>query len=270
MSDEASSQDVVKPQLSHTELADIVDLSLWAGQLLMHHGAESQRIEETIHRMGTALGCDWMDVFVSANDIAVTTISGDDFRTKIRRVVGLHVNMTAVSAVSRLSTRVVNGERDRFEVRTELERISQTTSHYPRWLVIVMVGLACASFSQLFGGGWITFGVTYLAAGVALMVRQELAKRHFNALLVVTATAFVSGLLTSTAALFQWSNQPDIAQVSAVLLLVPGVPLINAAEDVITGHTVVGLARGFIGALISLAIALGLLLAIGLIGVSTL
>ena len=54
---------------------------------------------------------------------------------------------------------------------------------------------------------------------------------------------------------------------SAVLLLVPGVPLINAAEDLIKGHLLVGLARGLTGLLVSLAIALGLMLALWLTGV---
>lgn len=254
-----------KPLLTYEELADVVDLSLWAGQLLMQYGAESLRVEETIHRLGTALGCDWMDIFVSSNDIAVTTISGLDFRTKIRRVIGTGVNMTIVSGVSRLSRRVEAGELNRFQVRTELERIATAKHHYPRWLVVPMVGLACAAFSRLFGGDWAVFGVTFVAASLALIVRQELTQRHFNPLLVTTVTAFVAGLLASSAV---WvSTAPQTAPAASVLLLVPGVPLITAAEDVITGHLVVGLARGFYGTLISLAIGLGLLLALNLTGV---
>ncbi|MCA9956183.1 MAG: threonine/serine exporter family protein, partial [Anaerolineales bacterium] len=46
------------------------------------------------------------------------------------------------------------------------------------------------------------------------------------------------------------------------------VPLINSAQDLIRGHMVTGIARGVTGLLISLAIALGLLLALSLTGVS--
>lgn len=60
-----------------------MDLALWTGQLLMRHGAESERVEETVHRLGTGLGCDWGDVLLSANAIIVTHISGREFRTKI-------------------------------------------------------------------------------------------------------------------------------------------------------------------------------------------
>ena len=256
-----------KPPLTREALRDVIDLSLWAGQLLLQNGSDSERIEETIHRLGTALGCDWMDILVSPNVIAVTTISGEEFRTKIRRVIGLNVNMTIVSAINRLSRRVENGELDRFGVRQELERISQIRSHYNRWLVVLMVGLACAAFSRLFGGDLPVFGVTFVAAAVAMVVRQELSRLRYNIFLVTLVTAFVAGVLASLAARWQLSPQPQTALAASALLLVPGVSLINSAEDLIKGHMVTGITRGIIGVLVSLSIALGLALAIQVMGV---
>ncbi len=257
-----------KPPLSHKALTDVVDLALWAGQLLLQHGADSQRVEETTHRLGTSLGCDWVDVFVSFNDIGVTAVSGPEFRTKIRRVVRIGVNMTTVSAINRLSRRVNQGELNRLQVRDELTRIANSPRHYNRWLVVLMVGLACAAFSRLFDGDWPAFGVTLVASSVAMVVRQELTRYNFNPLLVVTATAFTAGMLASSARLLTLSSHPEAAMVASVLLLVPGVPLINAVEDLTEGYVSVAVARGLMGAVVSLAIALGLLLAMALTGVS--
>lgn len=256
-----------KPCLSYEELRDIIDLSLWAGQMLLQHGAESQRVEETVHRLGTGLGCDWMDILVSPNAIIVTTTSGDEFRTKTRRVVRMGANLWQVTAVNELSRRVNEGELDRIQVRRELERIDATPLRYNRWLIVFMVGLACAAFSRLFGGDWPVFGVTFLAASVAMLVRQELARHYFNQFLVTVASAFAAGILASSATVLSLSPQPGIALVSSVLLLVPGVHLINSAEDLIKGHLVTGITRGVIGFLITLAIALGLLLAMRLMGI---
>jgi len=44
--------------LAYVALRDIIDLSLWTGQMLMQHGASSERVEESVHRLGTGLGCD--------------------------------------------------------------------------------------------------------------------------------------------------------------------------------------------------------------------
>lgn len=257
-----------KRPLAYHELRDIIDLSLWAGQMLLQYGATSQRVEESVHRIGTGLGCDWLDILVSPNVITVTASSGSEFRTKLRRVVSLGVDLGKVTELNDLSRRIINGEIDRFQARTELERIDKMPRSYNRWLVVVMVGLACAAFSRLFGGDWIIFGITFGASAAAMFLRQTLTHHYFNPLLVVVACAFVAGGLASTAGLFNLSNQPETALAAAVLLLVPGVPLINAAQDLIRGHMVTGITRGVTGLLISLAIALGLLLAISLTGVT--
>jgi uncharacterized membrane protein YjjP (DUF1212 family) len=254
-------------QLNREELTEVIQLALWAGQLLLQHHAESQRVEETVQRIGLALGCDSLDVFVSTNAIQITTVSGGEFRTRIRRVADRGVNMTTVSAVNRLSRRIEAGELPRAAVRQELERISHLPRHYNRWLVAGMVGLACAAFSRLFGGDIPAFAITFVASALAMLVRQELAHRSYNFILVTLTTAFVASLLASSAFWLQLSTTPNHALTACVLFLVPGVPLINAIGDLVSGHPVVGLARAATGAIILLALALGMILAIKLTGV---
>lgn len=257
-----------KPPLGYEELRDIIDLSLLAGQLLLQHGADTQMVEETIHRLGTALGCDWLDILVSPNAVVITVSSGIEFRTKVRRVVSLGVNMSIVTEVSRLRARVERGELDRFGLRAELKRIAGIHSHYNRWLVVGMVGLACAAFSRLFGADWPNFIVTFVASSSAMFVRQELNRRQFNLFLVVVVTAFVAGAVASLGIRLGFGVQAQFAMASSVLLLVPGVPLINSAEDLIKGHFVTGIVRGVTGGLIALCIAVGLLLAMAVFRVS--
>ncbi len=257
-----------KPPLDYESLRDVIDLSLWAGQLLLQYGAESARIEETVHRLGTGLGTDWMDILVSPNAIAVTASSGREFRTKIRRIVAINVNMSIIDAVNTVSRQVSLGELDRFQVRKAFEQIDHLPPIYNRWVVVVMVGLACAAFSRLFGGDWPIFAVTFLASATAMWVRQQLARIYFNSLLVVIVTAFVAGFIAGAASLFKLSLQPQTALVASVLLLVPGVQLINSAEDLIKGHLVIGIVRGLTGGLVALGIAAGLALAMRLMGVN--
>lgn len=255
--------------LPKAELRDIIDLSLWAGQLLLQHGADSARVEETVHHLGTGLGCDWLDVLVSPSAIVATTTSGVEFRTKTRRVVRFGgVNLSVVDAVNRLSREAQHGRLSRAAVRAELERIDAQPRHYPRWLTALLVGLSCAAFSRLFGGGVAIFLVTWLSASLALLVRQALHQHHFNPLLNVLTTAFVAGLVASFGIQLGWGAQSLIPLAASVLLLVPGVPLINAVEDLLNGHMVTGIARGVTGALISLSIAGGLGIAISLAGIS--
>ncbi|PJF20880.1 MAG: hypothetical protein CUN56_13930 [Phototrophicales bacterium] len=259
--------DGYKPPLQHAELTDVIDLALWAGQLLLQHGAESARIEETVHHIGTGLGCDWMDVIVHSQGLYITAISGEEFRTKVRRVARLGVNFDIIDAVNHISRKVYDGKVDRFELRKQLEAISTMPHCYNRWAIALGVGVACAAFSRLFGGDLAVMFVTLFASSVAMIVRQELTNRYFNNFLIVVTTAAVAGIFASVAELLHMSDTPQIAMAAAVLLLVPGVPLINAAEDILHGNIGTGVARGVFGAVVTLGIALGLSIAIRITGV---
>lgn len=261
----------LKQQFSPEALRDIVDLALWTGQLLLQHGANASRAEETVHHLGTGLGCDWLDVLISPNAVVITTTSHEEFRTKARRVVRFGgVNMALVAAVSELSYQVSAGQLDRFETRARLEAIDKRPLNYPHWLLILLVGLACAAFSKLFGGDWPVFAATWLAASGGMAVRLALRQRNFNFVPQVVVTAFVTGLLASLATLLNWGNQPPIALIASVLLLVPGVPLVNAFHDLLSSHDITGLARGVHGGMIALGIAVGLSLALAVTGIQSL
>jgi uncharacterized membrane protein YjjP (DUF1212 family) len=257
-----------KAPLDYETLRDVIDLALWAGQLLLQSGAESQQVEETVHRLGTGLGCDWLDILVSPNALAITATSDGEFRTKVRRVVNIGVNLQVVVEVSTVVQLVLAGELDRHDLRTELERISRFQPVYNRWTVALMVGAACAAFSRLFGGDWTIFAITFVASAIAMLFRQELHRRNFNPFLVVVMTAFVASAIASIAPLLGLGNQPQLTLISSVLLLVPGVPLINSVQDLLKGYMLTGIARGVTGGVIAACIALGLLLAMSLLRVS--
>jgi uncharacterized membrane protein YjjP (DUF1212 family) len=265
---EAALQTMTKPPLTHDDLREAIDLSLWAGQLLLQAGAETALVESSVHHIGTGLGCDWLDVFASPNAITITASSGGEFRTKTRRVVSAPVNMTIVYKIAHMEERLAEqGGLTRETVRADLAYIGSQKKAYHPLTVVIMVGLACAAFSRLFEGDWGAFALTWAAASSAMLVRQQLALRYFNPFLITIITAFVAGLVASVGIRLGMTETPRSALAAAVLLLVPGVYFINAAQDLIKGYTVMGVARGVVGALLSFAIALGLLTAITLLGV---
>jgi uncharacterized membrane protein YjjP (DUF1212 family) len=252
-------ENIQKIKPNSEALAEIVDLMLWTGQLLIEYGADSQRVERNVTRLGIALGCENIDMFISHGSLMITTSYEGGFRTKIRRVKRHGVNFTIISAISKMSWRVLRQNLDKEVVKEELHRISKIGSHYPRWLVILMVGLACGAFSRLFGGDWITFAFTTMAAAVGVTVRQELTKKAYNLFLIILASASSASLVAGTAYALNWADNPSTILAASVLFLVPGVPMINSVKDMMDGFTMVGLTRAIIGALISLCIAVGLI-----------
>jgi uncharacterized membrane protein YjjP (DUF1212 family) len=257
-----------RPPLSRTELADVVDLALWVGQLLMENGAESQRVEQSVRAVGVGLGCDWGNVLVSHNALMVTHVSGADFRTKLRRIHSINVDMSLIEAMSHVVHRVQEGKLDRHELRQSLTGIAAGRRHYGRGITCAAIGLACASFCRLFGGDLPAFATTLAAAALGVLVRYSCRERRINGFVAAVAAALAAGgVVGVTHAMLGLPVALDPALAASVLLLVPGVPAINSVEDVIKGHLVVGLARATTGILTVLAAAIGLILAMRLTGV---
>lgn len=256
--------------LDWAELTDVIDLCLWIGELMLEHGASAPRVEQTVERVGQALGVDHLDILVSPNVLMATTTEGKDFRTKARRIGELRVDLARLVAVSALAREVCAGRCDRASLRLRLGELEKRGPLYPRCLSALAAGSACAAFCKLFGGDWRAFSVVLAGATAGTLVRQRLAARKVPHVLNVVATAFVAGALAALGGRFLATQTPEHAMASVVLMLIPGVALMNAFEELVRGYTTMAVARGAQGVLVSFAIALGLLLAMRAVGAQAL
>lgn len=236
-----------------------------AGQMLLAHGAESALVGDIMRRIGLASGMDEVEVALSANSLVVTTMMDDHCITTTRSCPDRGINMRAVTQIQRICIMLEKGIVDYSLAQKKLDEISP--ERYNRWLVVLMIGLSCASFSHLAGGDWSVFAMTFLASSSGMIVRQEIGHRHFNPLMNFAATAFVTSAISAQAVLYDIGNLPEIVMASSVLMLVPGFPLINAVADMLKGHINMGIARFVMASLLTLATSLGIVAAMSLTGV---
>jgi uncharacterized membrane protein YjjP (DUF1212 family) len=245
-----------------------IELALTMGQLLMDHGAESDVVEQVVRACGASFGCRWDAVLVTYNALMVTELSGDGYRTKLRRVGPRAVDMSLLETVSQLSKQVTDGKLSAAQLEAALSALESVPRHYPPALTCIAVGLACAAFSRIFQGDWPAFAATFVGSAGAMSVRHHYAKRKPNRLVFAAVSACVAGsIVGGMQKLFGLSETPSAAFVACVLMLVPGVPAINAVQDLIRGHVSVALARGAETITILLAAALGLLLSLRILQV---
>ncbi|HQC72822.1 MAG TPA: threonine/serine exporter family protein [Candidatus Competibacteraceae bacterium] len=234
----------------------MVDVLVQAGSLLLQHGADAGRVEASLQQMEQGLGIDRIDAVVMSKTILLTATRQDAHHTRIARVPMVGVNMNALSDVEQLLGRFQQGQVTPEQLRQALQHIAALPHHYPRDVHVAATGMACAAFCQLFGGDWAALIITGVASAAAAWVRMELNRRRMNYFMVVLLTALVASLVAGSAL---WLSQtPQSALTAAVLLLVPGVPLINASIDLLRGYISAGLARAATSLMVFLGIALGL------------
>ncbi len=217
-------------------------------------------------RFAAAFGCE-THLVVTYEALLLTVVSGEQFRTKIsHRVPAMNVNMAAVAAVSNLLGEVEAGRWRLSEAQKELDDVEDRSPVYGRWLIVIALGLTAASLARLFGGDWPTFWVSWLAGSLGMWLRQMLGRRGFNLFFIPFAAALLSGVIGGAAVLLGVSATPALCLVAPGMIIVPGVPLVNALQDMIKNHMTVGLARLGLGSLITLAITFGLFAAMSLTG----
>jgi uncharacterized membrane protein YjjB (DUF3815 family) len=114
---------------------------------------------------------------------------------------------------------------------------------------------------MLFGGDWVAVLISTIAASTALYVRRWLHKKPINNFATIAISAFTATLISCFAATLHISTTPNHPIFASVLFLIPGVPLINALDDMIDGFTIVGFTRAVNTSLIIISIAFGMTVA---------
>lgn len=234
------------------------NILLEIGSLLMSSGASTNRTRITMERTARGLGFG-IELLITQRALMLTIIEKDQqhFFSRMKRISPHGVNFRIVSGISHLSWNVMEENWTVEQISEELQRL-KALPHYPRLVVLALVGLAGASFCRIFGGGYIEMTVAFLATVAGLFIRQEAMKVKFNPYLCVFFAAFTASLIAGLAEHFHIGADPDKAFATSVLFLVPGVPLINSVTDLMDGNIQNGIVRAMNGLMIAFSIAMGL------------
>jgi uncharacterized membrane protein YjjP (DUF1212 family) len=239
-------------------LEPIAMVALDAGRMLMEAGASAVSIDAIVAKFARGLGADRVDLRIGYASLAVTIGIGDNGITRMREVGHLGVNQRADLELWHLSDRVQAKQLTVEQTRAELDRIATKTKRHSAWVMAVAVGLACAAFGRLLKVDWAGTGPVFLAATIGQYVRRDLLARHANVFVSATVVAFLSALLGGLGAHWVGSATVMTAMIASILLLVPGIPSVNAQNDILEGHPTLGSARAVTVAVILIFVAAGL------------
>lgn len=253
------------PNITYDEQSKITRAIIRAATLMLEFGAESRLVEQTAQRMGTALGVRSVEISLIPSAIVLTTLTSNQSVTTTRRAHHKPINMSIVYDVQKIC---IDLEKNPYSVETVIQQLKDIQpNYYNRWLIVVMVGLACASFAYLRGADWVAFGITLLASSVGMFIRQELAKRQFILIITFGITAFFVTLIASLSYINNISATPSIALSSSVLLLVPGFPFVNSFLDAMKGYLSMGWGRWMQASLLTLATSMGIIFAMSILNI---
>ena len=209
----------------------------------MEAGANARGVEECVATVARGLGADRVDLRIGYASLAITIGIGDSGITRMRNVGRLRVNQRAGQQIWDIAESVQRQHFTSEQTMVRLKEIVKECPRHNRLVVAAAVGLACAAFGRLLGMDWQGVGPVLLASTFAQYVRDKLLGWHVNGFITAMTVSFISAVAAGTGAQLAGSTTRAVAMVASILLLVPGVPAVNALHDILEGHPSLGSAR---------------------------
>ena len=251
------------------EIGPKMHLLLHTGQLLMENGADSDRTVRDMMRAAAYMGIpkDRIHQHVMYTTLMLNVNDETHSYTEFRKCKTHGINMTTLTAVSKLTWRALEKNYSLHDFERHLLRIKNRPRNYPFWLTALGAGAACGGFCKLFGGSWLDFLLTALCAFLGFYTRKLCNHYAFNTYAVIAITSFATTMY-AWATQFLTGSMNWYPLISCTLFLVPGIPLINAVDDLLNNFIVSGMTRATHTLLIVGAMTFGIVIAIRLGNVS--
>jgi uncharacterized membrane protein YjjP (DUF1212 family) len=243
---------------SSPTLEPVATVALEAGKMLMEAGASAKSVERIVQMVAWGLGAEQVDLRIGYASLAVTIRVDEAGITRMRRIGDLGVNQRLIQELWDLGRRVSNGALTTEHARTELARLEKETPRHSPWVMALATGLACAAFGRLLGVDWQGTGPVFLASTAGQFLRHKFLRSRVNIFLCTAVVSLLSCALAGLGARWVGSETGATAMIASILLLIPGVPAVNALSDILEGHPTLGSARAVTVAVILIFIAAGL------------
>lgn len=236
----------------------LLDTAVMAGELMLENGAETYRVEDTMHRILSLSRLKTAEVFVTMTGFVATlddpSISS---MTVVRRITSRTTNLNIIHEVNSISRNFCNGSISLKDAFHQIREIQRTPAAPKAFLLSTVV--VTASFTLTLGGTFWEILVSALA-GLLMAACLYLCKRlrMHSFLSMLLSAAVVSVTATLGAKLLPVPGTLDNIVIGAIMPLVPGVAITNAVFDTLSGDYLSGIARTMEAFVIAAAIAIGI------------
>lgn len=237
------------------------DITSEIGFLMLTHGAEIHRVEDTICRIASAYQMQ-ADVFAIPSSLVVTITdeTGKTF-TKTRRVYYRDLNLDRVDRLNDLARKICAAKPEAEEIDQKIAEILKRPA-YPDKIQLFAAALSSGAFALLFGGG---SAEAICAAIIGVIVRfivSKIEKAGGSVFLTNIIGGAVCSAMALSAQLIFKPLQGSTVTISALMLLVPGLTMTNSMRDLAAGDIVTGVMKGTEAIIIATGIAVGVILAL--------
>lgn len=246
----------------------LLKLTMIISQQMVESGAEINRVEDCISRIGTAYGASRVDVFATTSNIIVS-FEGEDGRvlTQTRRIKQTATNIEQLDRLNALVRKMTEQKPSEDEIESVLNDIIKKTPSYSTLTVIFFYGIVAAAFSLLFDARTVEeFAISLLTGFTVGIASMGMERLHVNKILHRFLCSFWAAICAYGAMRIGIIADVDKVMIANIMTLISGIGLTNALRDLFTGDSISGVLKFIESVILALAIAFGYILAAFLFG----
>src|SRR5260221_1622449 len=253
-----------KPSMNLEEQSDVV---LTLGQALHVNGQSTDDTLAATERLSNSLGLT-ATVVPSLGEFQLDATDGPPRLVSLPAASPTGVHMERVASAMKAIDEVTAGHLPPTAALQSVGAISHAPPA-PTWLFALAAAAGAASLSVLYGLQHLAaVMLIVLSAAAGAVLRRILADYSTNAFLQPLCAAMLDGIIGDFAVRYQLSSPLRLVAVCPCMILVPGPHVLNGMMDLSVARISLGASRLLYAGLVILAISAGLLLGLGLLGVS--
>jgi len=238
----------------------LLEIAIYAGKLMLENGAETYRVEETINMISRSGGIKNVQNFTIPTGIFLSCEHEGVYYSYVECPKLSRIDLEIISLVNDFSRKFVNAEMDLNQSEKRLLEI-EISPMYPLW-VMTLFGAISGSFATLmFGGNLVEFISAFITSFLVVFGIGKIEK-ILNSFYIKNV---LGGMINASSALLMvyifkyFTNDINIDKIiiGSILPLVPGVSIVNALRDSISGDLVSGMSKFTESVIIAVALAIG-------------
>jgi uncharacterized membrane protein YjjP (DUF1212 family) len=242
------------------------NLILDFAKVLFANGQATDQTISATERVGRGLGLR-VRIFPRWGEIDLQTEDADSELTSQIGTDPTGVDMDRVTSTMRAVEGVESGRLSADAASKTIAAIAKAPPA-PTWLFALAAAAGAVALSVIFGVEHLLPAVLiFVSAGAGALLRRALARISANVFIQPFCAALLAGVIGAIAVRYDLSSSLRLVAVCPCMVLVPGPHFLNSALDLIAGRIHLGSARLIYAGLIVLAIIMGLLLGLTLLGV---
>ncbi|MBE6050822.1 MAG: threonine/serine exporter family protein [Clostridium sp.] len=240
------------------DLNKLLQIATYAGKIMLESGAETYRVEETIYKICFAFGADTVDTFATPTGIMVSITYNDNLETYslIKRVTSRGVDLNKVDKVNDLARYIQNNSMDLDTLHNKLKDIDKG-DNYSLLTTLLFSAMSAGMFAIVFEGDLMDCLAAFIIGFIIQFISIKFQRLEMNAFFINTICGATSSALAIILYLIGIANHISSTNIGAMMLLVPGLAITNAARDTIAGDYLSGITKAAEAFLVAISIAVG-------------